>query len=389
MLLQIHGRFFLAAILCLVTLFFIFSLYDSRLGSSSRLAASDGIANKTLGFEKIFVINAPWRTDRKDAMSLMASFHDISFDWVDGIDPEQIKETAYPPGNHREVNQGARGCWRAHMNALREVITQNLSTALIFEDDIDWDIRLRTQLSSFARAARTLPSLIQQSSSHSPQHPPTSKAKPPNPTDLAQRSSIPLTSTPHSTPSPDPYGRDWDILYLGHCGASLPPPSPFHPTRITHTDDPTVPVPKHLRFRSGASQDAFATLYPPHTRLYHRTANSTLCLHAYAVTQRGARKLLYHFGMRDFSQGFDFAVSDYCGGDLRRRIGEREGEKPVCLTVQPPLVSQYWSESGGGGDITGTGGAGRMVGSRYVRWSARAGLGRRWSGVGDQWPDDE
>lgn len=76
-------------------------------------------------FEKIFVINAPWRTDRKDSMSLAASYSGMNLDWIDGVDAEQIVEKAYPPGNHRFMPHGNLGSWRAHMNAVREYVLQS------------------------------------------------------------------------------------------------------------------------------------------------------------------------------------------------------------------------------------------------------------------------
>ncbi|KAF2449459.1 glycosyltransferase family 25 protein [Karstenula rhodostoma CBS 690.94] len=82
--------------------------------------SSDGIANQTLGFENIFVLNAPWRTDRKDAMSLAAAYNKIQFEWVDEVQEETIQEKAYPPGNHRKLSPGGLGSWRAHMDAMRE-----------------------------------------------------------------------------------------------------------------------------------------------------------------------------------------------------------------------------------------------------------------------------
>lgn len=277
---------------------------------------------------------------------------------------------------------------------VHRIIAKNLSTALIFEDDIDWDTRLRPQLVNLAHASRNLPNLIANADQTPHSSPSASEDQTPDPIELAKRSTLPfplLSSTSNSKEAP--YGRDWDVLWLGHCGASLPPPSTTHPTRMSLPNDATVPSAKHLRFRAGSTQDSFATLYPPHTRIYHRTANSTLCTHAYAVTQRGARKLLYQFGVREFSQGYDFALGDYCGGDLHRHTGETEGERPMCLTVQPPLFSQFWGESGES-DIVSTGREGRMVGSRYIRWSARAGVERLGSGLGldgseDQWPDEE
>ena len=70
-------------------------------------------------FQKIFVINAPWRTDRKDSISLAASYSGVTLTWIDGIEAESIREKAYPPGYHREISDGNKGSWRAHMNALR------------------------------------------------------------------------------------------------------------------------------------------------------------------------------------------------------------------------------------------------------------------------------
>jgi hypothetical protein len=78
------------------------------------------LADSGLQFEKIFVINAPWRTDRKDSISLAASYGGISLDWIDGVQAEDIILKAYPPGDHRDMSDGNRGSWRAHMNAIRE-----------------------------------------------------------------------------------------------------------------------------------------------------------------------------------------------------------------------------------------------------------------------------
>jgi GR25 family glycosyltransferase involved in LPS biosynthesis len=39
-------------------------------------------------------------------------------------------------------NDGQIGCWRAHMNIWREMIRTGISSALILEDDVDWDVRI-------------------------------------------------------------------------------------------------------------------------------------------------------------------------------------------------------------------------------------------------------
>ena len=46
--------------------------------------------------------------------------------------------------------------WRSHMNAVSAMIEQNLGSALILEDDADWDVRIKTQMRDWALSARQL-----------------------------------------------------------------------------------------------------------------------------------------------------------------------------------------------------------------------------------------
>ncbi|KAK7218984.1 hypothetical protein V2G26_006987 [Clonostachys chloroleuca] len=79
----------------------------TRVGSLLRSSKSSDIINDiyntTLGFEKIFVFGLPERTDRRDDAAVF-------------------------------------GCWRAHMDVIQQVIKRNLNSALILEDDVDWDV---------------------------------------------------------------------------------------------------------------------------------------------------------------------------------------------------------------------------------------------------------
>jgi hypothetical protein len=42
------------------------------------------------------------------------------------------------------------------MNILQKMVATGMGSALIMEDDTDWDIRIKPQLESFARASRLL-----------------------------------------------------------------------------------------------------------------------------------------------------------------------------------------------------------------------------------------
>ncbi|KAI0019969.1 glycosyltransferase family 25 protein [Xylariomycetidae sp. FL0641] len=370
-----------------------------RFGTASSL-------NDTLGFSKIFVINLPTRTDRRDAMALAGAVSNLSFTWIDGVTGDDVPVPADGsprPGKRRKPDGGARGSRRSHGSALRAMVEQRLPSALVLEDDVDWDVRLRGQLAAFAAGTRTWLAQQQQQPSPAPRRSLAADFAPPLGGDEFRG---PATASPGVV-----YGDGWDVLWLGHCGADLPP-SPEPPVVALARRDASVPAPRHLKAHPFARADALARAYPPHTRVVH-AARGNACSLAYAVSQRGARKLL--LGVGDGEQDeekegkgarqWDITLRDWCQGGGG---GEEEEEKdmgmgkPVCITVQPPLVSHYYGGKGKGkgaassSDIQGLGGgyARGYHGSPYIRLSVRGNLGRLVAGgveekdLVDQLPDD-
>lgn len=61
--------------------------------------------------------------------------------------------------------------------------------------------------------------------------------------------------------------------------------------------------------------------YPAHSRIVH-ASKATTCTQAYAVTQQGARKLLWQFGVQTLTAGWDFMLRDWCDGCTRGRTRE-------------------------------------------------------------------
>ncbi len=216
----------------------------------------------------------------------------------------------------------------------------------------------------------------------------------------------------YEKPVVTPYGDDWDVLWLGHCGTELPSPPPEPPRaggskakpkpqptqlsrlQVTIPNDITVPVPKHLKPHPFALQDALGELFPPHTRVVH-AATGTLCTQAYAVSQRGARKLLYQFGLETFTTGWDLMLKDWCDGLYMGKSGAKGETEPMpqCLTVQPPRFSHYLVNREGSSDIQAQGGGYlHKTGSQYIRLSVRKNFRKLVNGepldrLLDQWPD--
>ncbi|KAL1859823.1 hypothetical protein VTK73DRAFT_7443 [Phialemonium thermophilum] len=363
------------------------------------------VLNSTLGFQKILVINLPSRTDRRDAMALAGAVTNLTFDWVAGVSGDDVPERVLPADSEgKQISTGNKGSWRAHMNALRRVVELNLTSALILEDDADWDIRLKTQLQVVALASRGFLRPAKSGSSrplagHSPEREHLGNGN--------DATAVSVNDLPAGRqPSMPPYGDHWDVLWLGHCGTDLPSSDPSgvqqQPALVTIPDDETVPPPAHLRPHPFARPDeALRSRFPPHTRVVHRVTPGTACSQAYAVSQRGARRLLWLFGTETMTTGWDFLLRHWrtkkaktAEEPSRTRLGVPV--PPVCLAVQPPVFGHHYGK-GGGSDITAPGGG--YLGSEremtpYVRLSVRMNLGKLARGDGisqlaDQWPEPD
>ncbi len=63
---------------------------------------------------------------------------------------------------------------------MSRIVRERIQTAMIWEDDVDWDVMVKTQMTEFARGTRHLQDAV--------------------------------------APMESPYGDGWDILTVGHCG---------------------------------------------------------------------------------------------------------------------------------------------------------------------------
>ncbi|ROV87588.1 hypothetical protein VMCG_10613 [Cytospora schulzeri] len=306
------------------------------------------VTNDTLGFSKIFVVGLPERTDKRDALTLSAALTGFHVDFVDGVRGETIPDKAVPIGVDRHALMETNlGSWRGHMNAVRRIIDEDLESALIMEDDMDWDVRLRSQLEDVARGSRML------LDSNEPD--------------------------PHS-----PYGDGWDVLWIGHCGEPFPetldenkgkpddhPGIQYMKKKYVIENDHTVPPPD----RTTGFQDFNAH---PYTRWVHISA-APICTFAYAVSQQGARKLLFDLSVDHLIGAYDNALAGLCRRSVAA-VGEEnpEGDRGLdtkCLSVTPPVFFHHKAKGpiAGDSDIQNVGGdAFREKGTtENIMWSAR------------------
>lgn len=263
-------------------------------------------------------------------MALQAALSNLEIDFVDGVKDSNVAEKAIPKAENVEHVRGpSLGSWRGHLNAIQHIVRQNLSSALILEDDVDWDVRLRGQLRDFALATHALVQPLRAGRGR------FADATFPGRADGAPSLALELDSEqlPATVPpTTSPYGDGWDVLWIGHCGMHFPfDNGPVPRGRVIHRDDVTVPRREHLwTFNIPFT---LKDKYPEHTRAVHHVQEG-VCSLAYAVSRSGARKVLRHIALREPSDAFDILLRFFCEGSKGRPLQN-------CVTLQPGLFHHH------------------------------------------------
>ncbi|KAI7782797.1 hypothetical protein LA080_012838 [Diaporthe eres] len=156
----------------------------------------------------------------------------------------------------------------------QRIVDEKIATALILEDDVDWDVNVRQQM---ARIVQEF-----------------------------QQDQLRLTA-------------DWDVLWLGNVGESLVGRFPKDDERKIVFQDPTVPSRQHLSPGFNSVKE-----FPEHSRVIH-PSDFPLCTYAYAVSYAGAQKILYHGGLDRVVSNFDTDLANNCWLYMN------------CISITPPL----------------------------------------------------
>jgi len=212
---------------------------------------------------------------------------------IEGVKGEYVQNKSLPALEGLPENPRARnnivGCWRAHLNFAQTIVRNKLSSALVLEDDADWDTHLKDQLEDFAQGSQY------------------------------------VTGHPSGRMPRSPYGDDWDLLWLGHCSSQI---LPNDQRRFVIDNDFTVP-PIERRVNFATVPDMAQEGYDNSTRAIYR-ANNGVCMYAYALSYRGARKVLRGQAVRKTFTPIDVGIGQMCGfPDFK------------CISVFPQLIDSH------------------------------------------------
>ncbi|MCJ1369198.1 hypothetical protein MMC20_000407 [Loxospora ochrophaea] len=342
-----------AALICLISLVYFglpqslhqpLTTLSDYSPSALRKDVFSSIQNETLGFQKIFVLNMPERSDKRDSISLAASLTGIELNFVSGVNGSTVPTKALPKGQEsRKMSDRTIGSWRAHMDAIRLIVEQNLGSALILEDDADWDVNVKSQLADFARGSRYLLG---------------------NSTDAATFS---------------PYGDGWDLLWVGLCHDGIPKKDGEDKRVFVIEGDETSVVHKKLHMNNPEILEN----YPEHSRIVHMVGGP-ICTFGYALSRTGAQKVLYALSVKELKGIFDNALSWWCTGHT---------QDSKCISAQPTYFYQHRFAGGKGksSDIHPNDPPKQKGETWNIRYSARLNMEKLMLGqtdYEDSYPDD-
>ncbi|KAJ5084852.1 LPS glycosyltransferase [Penicillium alfredii] len=252
------------------------------------------IGNSTLGFERIFAIGFSNRMDKRDAVTVGASIAGLDLEWMEGVRAADIPEKGYPEGWDTNIrNENEIGCWRAHMNAIQRIVQEKRSSAMIVEDDVDWEAHFRGLSRHFATGARALQGSAEETRS--------------------------------------PYGDDWDLLWTGGCAMRTIKPTFY----VTYNETTVRPVEhrKDIWWPKISEEPEYEG-----ARFVFDGAVGD-CTPSYALSYQGARKILTYISMGTTTNTIDIALARLCAGKL---------DVPFrCLGAYPTIFSSFWRAGSG------------------------------------------
>lgn len=178
---------------------------------------------------------------------------------------------------------GSATAWLAHVDLLKHVIASDLETALIVEDDVDFDVHLKDQIRLVSDNVRAY---------------------------------INVSETDGT-----PYGTNWDILWLGHCGTAVEKDTPgprYLDTTRCKTD-----------LYSGWSKHFLRDNLEEDHRIVQWAGFMTVCTFGFGVNRQSAQKVL-DIAARGGDEAYDVAFSHACASGALR-----------CLVVNPQIMNHY------------------------------------------------
>lgn len=173
------------------------------------------------------------------------------------------------------------------------MVRENISTALILESDADWDMRIHDILPEVAKGVKNI-------------------------------ADFPFLEHPRVFPADKPYGDNWDMLWMGHCGMV----SEGNARSYAFNDSTVPPEDREYTFTTKPTPHQ----HPNGTRAVFEVGLA-VCAWGYALTRGGAIKLIKF--LEEAERPIDVKMWQVCGSQ----------DTLTCLGVYPQVISGAPSKS--------------------------------------------
>ncbi|EOD46821.1 hypothetical protein GTA08_BOTSDO01405 [Neofusicoccum parvum] len=283
-------------------------------------------ANATLGFGAVLAVSRQ-HSPRQEALFFASNLTGVHItvprqpQWSDD-DLNELKADA-----DSRITRGSALAWLGHLNALKWFLDSGLETALVLEDDVDWDIHLRSI--QVPLASENLRSLLGSDKTY------------------------------WSDPS------QWEILYLGHCGDFFGADKFDDLQHRVYRDDTLLP---HRRMHSHTKDFLDKLGLEEGERMIHRS-KWPLCTFGYAVTRASAHRILTELAAKETEGGcdaFDVRILEACR-DLDYQ----------CYSANPELFHHISAPSEIADVNEGIDSTGRLQSQKFVSGTTNIACGAR------------
>lgn len=337
--------------------------YFSSMSLGTPRPTWNGATNATLGFGGIFVLTENTHTWRVQGLRKAAALVGLDLTVLPQTPKTESDVHDYIAGDKLDKHADYVKATLSYLHLLQQFVETGYETALFVEDDVDFSIMIKDQMSVLADTFATL-----------------------------------RTGTNDSS---DPYNKaDWDVLWLGHFGMEF-----TEQTKITHYTDPHALPWGSLKsnFNNYYEQQKAAETQSGQSKQQITHNVAPLSTYAWATTRTHAQWLVKEFTSSRL-QIFDVGLHVLCRG-LRHR----------CVAPVPELMhhhrvvgSKSIGRPGSFGDTEGPVWWERIL-NRYkgedldwwrkatkhtynIEWSARCNAAESGERSGDRWqclPKDE
>ncbi|KAI6887498.1 hypothetical protein KC360_g1253 [Hortaea werneckii] len=243
-----------------------------------------------LGFDEILVVTAGFHDWRAQGLKAAAERTGLAVTFLQQPHWTDAQKKAFHRGDKYESWNlpGSTGCWLGHLHALRYFLSTKQATALILEDDADWDVEIKDQV---GRAQDYLRKLTEPATEYL-------------------------------------WGTEWDVLYLGHCGdryglsvSDVHFPRLLHARHKVYEDSATPNLTTYEGFHYGTLEPM-----PRGLRAVHQSTRP-VCTYGYAVTKKGAEKII---NLSHDAKAIDTRMGRACKNGTMR-----------CFTINPELIHHH------------------------------------------------